>query len=71
MQAFTLLTILLFGTTCNGPVKNDLPKEKEHPKLMKTISDPRFGNVRCSLQDKEGNLWFGTTEKGLYKYVSS
>jgi ligand-binding sensor domain-containing protein len=68
IQVFTLLTILIFGTSCNGQVKKDLPKEKEHPKLMKTISDPQFGNVRCSLQDNEGNLWFGTTEKGLYKY---
>jgi ligand-binding sensor domain-containing protein len=68
MQVFTLLTILLFGTACNGPVKKDLPKEKEHPKLIKTISDPQFGTVRCSLQDNEGNLWFGTTENGLYKY---
>ena len=65
---FTFLTILLFGTACNGPVKKDLPKENEHPKLIKTIGDPRYGNVQCSLQDKAGNLWFGTTENGLYKY---
>jgi len=68
MQVFTFLTILLFGSACNGPVKKDLPKEKEHPKLIKTIGDPRYGNVQCSLKDKEGNLWFGTTENGLYKY---
>ena len=68
MQVFIFLTILLFGTACNGPVKKDLPKEKEHPKLIKTIGDPRYGNVNCSLQDKEGNLWFGTSENGLYKY---
>lgn len=67
-QVFTFLTILLFGTACTGPLKKDLPKEKEHPKLIKTIGDPRYGNVNCSLQDKEGNLWFGTTENGLYKY---
>lgn len=65
MQVFNLLIILLFGTaSCNGPVKNDLPKEKEHPKLIKNI---RNGNVQCSLQDKAGNLWFGTAN-GLYKY---
>jgi hypothetical protein len=29
MQVFTFLTILLFGTACNGPVKKDLPKENE------------------------------------------
>jgi len=65
---FTFLTILIFGTACNGPIKKDLPKEKEHPKLIKTIGDPQYGNVQCSLQDKAGNLWFGTTENGLYKY---
>jgi len=67
-QVFTFLTIIIFGTACNGPVKKDLQKEKEHPKLIKTIGDPRYGNVQCGLQDKVGNLWFGTTENGLYKY---
>lgn len=64
-QVFTLLTILLFATACNGPVKKDLPKEKEHPKLIKNIGN---GNVQCGLQDKAGNLWFGTSDNGLYKY---
>ena len=68
---------IIFGTACNGQVKKDLPKEKvsesniiaaDHPKLIKTIGNPRYGNVQCSLQDKAGNLWFGTTENGLYKY---
>ncbi len=67
-QVFTFLTILLFGFACNGQVKKDLPKEKEHPKLIKTLGGPRYGNVQCILQDKAGNLWFGTTENGLYKY---
>ncbi|WP_445454770.1 ligand-binding sensor domain-containing protein [Flavobacterium sp. 25HG05S-40] len=68
MPVFTLLTILLLGIACNGPVRKELPKEKDHPKLVKNIGDPRSGNVNCGLQDKEGNLWFGTTENGLYKY---
>ncbi len=76
-QVFTCLILLIFGTACNGPGKKDLPKEKvsesniaaaSHPKLIKTIGNPRYGNVQCSLQDKAGNLWFGTTENGLYKY---
>lgn len=67
-HVFTFLTILLFGSSCNGQVKKDLPKEKEHPKLIKTLGGPRYGNVQCILQDKAGNLWFGTTENGLYKY---
>ena len=67
----TLLKLLLFGIACNAPIKKDLPKEKqsvEHPNLIKTLGDPRYGNVQCILQDKAGNLWFGTTENGLYKY---
>lgn len=68
LHVFTFLAILIFGTACNGPVKKDLVKEKEHPKLIKTIGNPRYGNVQCGLQDKAGNLWFGTTQNGLYKY---
>jgi ligand-binding sensor domain-containing protein len=64
----TLLTILLFSTACNGPAKKYLSKEKEHPKLIKTIGNPKYGNVQCAMQDKAGNLWFGTTQNGLYKY---
>lgn len=73
-QVFTFLAILLLGTACNGPDKkpktvsesNIIPAA--HPKLIKTIGDPQYGNVQCAIQDKDGNLWFGTTENGLYKY---
>ena len=58
---FTFLTIIIFGAACNGQVKKDLPKGKEHPKLIQTIGSPNY-NVRCGLQDKAGNLWFGTKE---------
>lgn len=69
IKVVTLLIVLFFGTSCNGPVKKDFPKENEHPKLIKTIGNPKYGNVHCSMQDRAGNLWFGTTENGLYKYV--
>ena len=66
MQVITFLTILLLGLACNVPVKKkDLPKEKEHPNLIK---NPGNGNVQCGLQDKAGNLWFGTSNDGLYQY---
>ena len=76
-QAFTFLTILIVGTACNGQVKKDSPEEKVSesnkisvggPKLTITIGNPKYGNVQCSLQDKAGNLWFGTGQNGLYKY---
>ena len=73
----TFLTILVFATACNGQVKKDLPKEKVsepkniftgQPKLIKTQGSHQGDNVHCSLQDKAGNLWFGTTGEGVYKY---
>lgn len=76
-QAFTFLTILIIGTSCNGQVKKDLPKEKvsesktisdRQPKLIKTQGSQPSDNVHCSMQDKVGNLWFGTTGEGVYKY---
>lgn len=77
MHVYTLLLLFIIGTACNGSTKKDLPKEKvsnsnilsvAHPKLVKTIGSPKYGNVQCGMQDKAGNLWFGTTENGLYKY---
>jgi ligand-binding sensor domain-containing protein len=62
---FTFLTVLVYGTACNRPAKKDLAKEKEHPKRIKTIGN---GNVQCGMQDKAGNLWFGISDNGLYKY---
>ncbi len=59
-----ILIIAPFFYGCGGPVKEDLPEEKEHPKLIKSLGS---GNVSCGLQDKAGNIWFGTSD-GLYKY---
>lgn len=66
-QVFTFLTILLFGAGCNGPDKKGLTKEKEHPNIIITKGN-RYTHVECGLQDKAGNLWFGTQVNGLYKY---
>ena len=66
-QVFTFLTIILFSAGCNGQDQKGLTKEKKHPKLIITGGD-RYTHVQCGLQDKAGNLWFGTTENGLYKY---
>ncbi|MEY3240554.1 MAG: hypothetical protein RIR11_1992 [Bacteroidota bacterium] len=76
-QVFTFLTMLSFGTSCNGQVKKDLAKEKvsesriisaNKQKFIKTQSLNNGDNVHCSLQDKAGNLWFGTTYDGIFKY---
>jgi ligand-binding sensor domain-containing protein len=76
-QIFTFLTILSFVISCNGQVKKDPPTEKtpesrvisaRQQKHLKTKSPNKGDNVHCSLQDKAGNLWFGTTGDGVYKY---
>jgi len=72
---FLALTFVV--TSCNGQVKKDLPKEKAveskriqdgQLKLIKTQSKNPGDNVNSSLQDKAGNLWFGTTRDGVFKY---
>lgn len=69
VHVFTFLIVFIIFTACNGQVKKESPTEKaDHPKLIKTQGNPRYGNVQCALQDKAGNLWFGTTDNGLYKY---
>jgi ligand-binding sensor domain-containing protein len=65
MPLFTFLTILILETGCNSTVKKDLPKEKELPTVFKNLGNC---NVSRFIQDKSGNLWFGTTDNGLYKY---
>jgi ligand-binding sensor domain-containing protein len=60
-----ILTIVFLMSACNRGIKKDLPKSNEHSKLLKT---PGNSNLSCGLQDKAGNLWFGTSIDGLYKY---
>ncbi len=35
---------------------------------MNTHFDSVFGNIHCGLQDRAGNLWFGTTGAGVFRY---
>ncbi len=37
-------------------------------KLKKTQGSTESDNICCSLEDKAGNLWFGTTGEGVYKF---
>lgn len=76
-QTFTLLTILVFFSSCNGQVKTILPADTvsepgiipgKHPKLIKTQGSNEYSTVSCGLQDKSGNLWFGTSGEGIYRY---
>ncbi|CAL1519399.1 two-component regulator propeller domain-containing protein [Chitinophaga sp. MM2321] len=73
---YSLLLVLMFFTCCNGPNKTqpqEIASEQKtfpdrHPKLIKTQGSHQSANVRCGLQDKAGNLWFGTIGEGVYRY---
>jgi ligand-binding sensor domain-containing protein len=77
-QIFAYLTILFLATSCNGQVKKDYPAEnlnassgyQGEPKLLRNLGSlkDKGHNVNRILQDKVGNLWFGTTGDGVYKY---
>ena len=74
---YSLLLVSIFFTSCNGQTKAENPNETvveqlsftgKNPKLTKTQGTNEYQNVHCSLQDKAGNLWFGTTGEGVYRY---
>jgi ligand-binding sensor domain-containing protein len=75
MQVYTLLTILIICTSCNGQVKKDLPKDtvseakdtiKSPTKDSITFYVPR-NIVRTIIQDKKGNIWMASWD-GIIRY---
>lgn len=74
---FSLFMLLQFFTSCNAQTKTEQPNEttvkqlsytSKYIKLTKIQGTTEHQNVHCSLQDKDGNLWFGTTGEGIYRY---
>ena len=74
---FSLLLVLTFLTSCNGQTKTQSHPDSQsetkttpvgQPKLINSQGTQTNDNVHCSLQDKAGNLWFGTTGSGVYRY---
>src|SRR5690606_110832 len=74
---FSLLLVSIFFTSCNGQTKTEQPNKtvveqlsftSKKTKLTKSQGTTEHQNIHCSLQDKDGNLWFGTTGEGVYRY---
>lgn len=74
---YSLLSAFIFFTSCNGQTSkqsqtgnhSELKTISEgQPKLVKTQGSTESDNMWCGLQDKNGNLWFGTTGEGVYRY---
>lgn len=73
---FTFAILLLFATSCNGQATTVQPNKtvaeqlsftSKKTKLIKNQGTIEHQNMHCSLQDKNGNLWFGATGEGVYK----
>ncbi len=71
---FSLSIILL---SCNGQTGKKSTVEHANvpiaeavkvPKLLKTQNSTPSDNVNSILEDKTGNLWFGTTGEGVYNF---
>lgn len=76
-KIFSLFLVSVFFTSCNGQSPSGKPNESaiallsytsKNKKLTKTQGTTEHQNVHCSLQDKNGNLWFGTTGEGVFLY---
>lgn len=74
---YSLLLVLIFSTSCNGQTKlhSQTINQNEtktipigQPKLINSQGTQQNDNVHCGLQDKAGNIWFGTTGSGVYRY---
>src|SRR5688500_12575557 len=73
---FSLLLVSLFFTSCNGQaptVQNEVVGEElsftsKNTKLTKTQGTDEHQNVHCMIQDKDDNIWLGTTGEGVYRY---
>ncbi|MFA6152373.1 MAG: two-component regulator propeller domain-containing protein [Chitinophagaceae bacterium] len=73
----SFLTAITLTPSCQGQINaeqhrnvavDQLSFTSKNKKLIKTQGTTEHQNVHCSLQDKDGNLWFGTTGEGVYRY---
>jgi ligand-binding sensor domain-containing protein len=74
---FSLLLVSVFFTSCNGqatskqisePVAEQVSFTSKNIKLTKTQNTDQYQQVGCSVRDKSGDIWFGTTGEGVYRY---
>jgi ligand-binding sensor domain-containing protein len=74
LQNLLLLTLFVYSTACNGKSEMQSQSAKSEnitpigqPKLINSQGPKKNENVSCGLQDRNGNLWFGTGS-GVYRY---
>ncbi|MEP0987388.1 two-component regulator propeller domain-containing protein [Ekhidna sp.] len=73
-----LVPLIICISSCERQAKKSQSKKAEEkskvtpannlPKLKQTLGSQASDNINSSLQDKGGNLWFGSTGEGVYKF---
>jgi len=70
-QISSILILLIFTSSCNGQNKTDAARLDPLLKEDKNKTTP-YGPgdiIQCGLQDKAGNLWFGTSGgEGVFRF---
>jgi ligand-binding sensor domain-containing protein len=61
-----LLLLFCLLTSCKAQVKTD--PQKSVPKIVRTAG-VSSGNISCELQDRDGNLWFSTSDDGIHCFT--
>jgi ligand-binding sensor domain-containing protein len=71
---YALLLMVCFFTSCKGQTKTQADSVNTttttvvgQPKMIRTQGTD-YTQVGCGFQDKEGNLWFGTLNEGVFRY---
>lgn len=68
------LCFLVFISSCNGQVKNTAAsiEKTEEPASSLLLPRPIGPNteaaIGCAIQDKSGNIWFGSNGEGVHKF---
>ncbi len=74
LKYFPLILIILFKSSCNGQVQTKSPNREDNNGELFIDNRPNPLNrdagdiVTNGLLDRDGNMWFTTFSKGIYKY---
>jgi ligand-binding sensor domain-containing protein len=69
--SFILIGSIIIDIQAQSENSKSIPVIAAQVKAVKPPSTDSYTSVRCTLQDKAGNLWFGTTGAGVYRYDPS
>ncbi|HRH37097.1 MAG TPA: two-component regulator propeller domain-containing protein [Flavobacteriales bacterium] len=68
----TIIALLIGMCACNGPAPTSARTEtvahETSAPLDTSVAEQISRYIRCMFQDRDGNLWFGTTTDGVVRY---